>query len=219
MKIFAFSDTHTYHNQLNIPEVDLIIFVGDCSNKHNIYENELEVRNFLEWYRVLPCENKIFIAGNHDGSICKKLIRKEEYPELIWLEHESANIEGLNIFGSPFSPRFGDWAYMYKRNIGKEVWSSIPDDTDIICCHTMPKGCLDLTKDFNNNLIQVGCKALLNRVLEVKPKIGFFGGHLHNEKDITNFGMVSRNGVKIYNCSAINHHRPEEFNQGHIIEI
>jgi Icc-related predicted phosphoesterase len=219
MKIFVTSDTHMCHNKLIIPQCDIMIHCGDFTNKHNPYENELEARNFLEWYKVLPIKNKILISGNHDASCFKGLVKREEYPELIWLEHETANIEGLNIFGSPYSPIYGNWYYTYKRGRSKTYWDSIPDNIDIIAVHTMPKGCLDLTKDLDDNLIQVGCKGLLNRVLEVKPKIGFFGGHLHNEKDITNFGMVSKQGVKIYNCSMINHHKPEEFNQGHLIFI
>jgi hypothetical protein len=59
---FIASDTHTFHNKLNIPEADIAIFAGDESNNSNPYLNEVEARNFLEWYSVLPIKHKVFVA-------------------------------------------------------------------------------------------------------------------------------------------------------------
>jgi Icc-related predicted phosphoesterase len=154
-------------------------------------------------------------------AIFNKLIRKEEYPKLIFLEHESANIEGLNIFGSPFSPRFGDWAYMYKRNIGKEVWSSIPDNTQILITHSPPKSILDLTDDMETgNLVQMGCKSLYNRVLELGIDYHIYG-HCHSNSKL----MFNNNGIyksekfktTFINAACLDH--SGQFYQGHLIEI
>jgi Icc-related predicted phosphoesterase len=197
-----------------------MIHCGDFTNKHNPYENELEARNFLEWYKILPIKNKVLVCGNHDGSCFKGLVKKEEYPELIWLEHETANVEGLNIFGSPYTPRFGDWYYTYKRNIAKVYWDHIPNNIDILVTHGPAKTILDLTEDKEtNNLVQVGCKSLYNRVMEVKPVIHCFG-HIHQEKNCNNYGIYQKSisDTKFINASCLNHHTGE-INQGHIVYI
>jgi Icc-related predicted phosphoesterase len=220
MRLWCFSDTHTFHNKLSIPEVDIMIFAGDCSNSRNPYENELETRRFLEWYSILPCDNKVYIDGNHSTHSLKRLIRKEEYPNLIWLEHESANVKGLNIFGSPYTPRYGtDWAFNYKRNVAKVYWDSIPDNTNVIVTHGPCKGMLDLTDDKDSgNLVQVGCKALYNRVMEVNPSLHIFG-HIHSENGINNYGIYKGNYKTTFvNASCLNHHTAEIYN-GHILEI
>ena len=49
MKIWHISDTHTYHDLLTIPEgVGMVIFSGDCSNPKDPYNNEPEVRAFID---------------------------------------------------------------------------------------------------------------------------------------------------------------------------
>ena len=60
MKIWHISDTHGYHDLLSIPEnIDIVTHSGDCSNDRNPYNNESEVRNFIDWYKLLPIKYKI----------------------------------------------------------------------------------------------------------------------------------------------------------------
>jgi len=35
-------------------------------------------------------------------------------------------IEGVRIFGSPYSPEFFDWGFMYAPEQGEQLWSGIP---------------------------------------------------------------------------------------------
>ncbi len=110
MKIFHFSDSHTYHGLLTIPEgIDMIIFSGDCSNPRDPYPNKLEVENFIYWYSKLPIKHKIFVAGNHDVSIERNLITKMDFQSngIIYLENDYTEIEGFKIWGSPITPTFG----------------------------------------------------------------------------------------------------------------
>ena len=75
MKIWHISDTHTYHRLLEVPtDIDMVIFSGDCSNPRDPYPNEVEVRGFIDWYRSLKIQYKIFVAGNHDTSIENKFV-------------------------------------------------------------------------------------------------------------------------------------------------
>ena len=39
-----------------------------------------------------------------------------------YLEHESVEVEGIKIFGSPHTPEFFDWAFMYKPDDADKYW-------------------------------------------------------------------------------------------------
>lgn len=194
MRIWHISDTHTYHRLLEVPtDIDMVIFSGDCSNPRDPYSNEVEVRGFIDWYRTLKIPYKIFVAGNHDTSIEKRLVTKEDFKrhDIIYLENEDVTIEGIKIFGSPYTPTFGyGWAFNKDRNKLERIWRNIIDkDVDIVINHGPPKGILDLSTDRNGNIERCGDKSLLNRVKEVNPKLCLFG-HIHNHFDIINQGTI-----------------------------
>ena len=193
MKIWHISDTHGYHDLLTIPDgIDLVIHSGDCSNPRDPYNNEPEVRNFIDWYKELPIKHKIYVAGNHDTSIEKGLVTKKDFADynIIYLENEYVTIDGIKIFGSPHTPQFGNWAFMKERHKLDRFWKvAIHKPCDIIVVHGPPKGCLDKSYDRNNNMESCGDKSLLNLVLEMQPAYMMFG-HIHNCKDIINAGML-----------------------------
>lgn len=190
MKIWHISDTHTFHELLKVPiNVDMVIFSGDCSNVKNPYSNEPEVRRFLLWFSSLNIKYKIFVAGNHDTSIENKLVSNFKDYDIIYLENNHVIIEGIKIFGSPYTPTFGDWAFMKARHKLGKVWNNaIDSDTDIIIVHGPPKGILDLSYDRNRKLEFCGDNSLMKRVIEINPKLMLFG-HIHNADDITNAGF------------------------------
>jgi Icc-related predicted phosphoesterase len=192
MKIWHISDTHTYHDLLKVPyDIDMIIHSGDCSNPRDPYNNEPEVRDFIDWFKMIPVKYKIYVAGNHDTSIEKKLVTKKDFEDagIIYLENESVTIEGINFFGSPHTPQFGQWAFMKDRVKLERFWRmAIPEDTDVVITHGPPRGVLDKSYDRNHNMESCGDKSLLNRVLEIQPAYCLFG-HIHNCKDIINAGM------------------------------
>jgi Icc-related predicted phosphoesterase len=199
MKIWHISDTHTFHNLLVVPEgIDMVIFSGDCSNPRDPYSNEVEVRGFIDWYSALNIKHKIFVAGNHDTSIEKRFVTKEDFEQhnIIYLENEHITIEGIKIFGSPHTPQFGYWAFMKARHKLDRIWNSaIDDDVDIIVVHGPPKGVLDLSIDKNGIMEYCGCKSLMNRIINIEPKLMLFG-HIHNTKNIINSGTRTVNGLK-----------------------
>jgi Icc-related predicted phosphoesterase len=193
MKIFHISDTHGFHELLEIPEgIDMVIHSGDHSNYHDVYKNEAETINFLHWFANLKIKHKILIAGNHDALACLWNTKFKELCiklNLIYLENSDVTIEGIKIWGSPYTPTFGDWHFMKARHKLDKVWQSAPDDTDIFVTHGPPKGILDLTYSFENNLFRCGCNALLKRLLTIKPILALFG-HIHNNNDLINAGTV-----------------------------
>ena len=190
MKIWHISDTHSYHYLLDVPKVDVVIHSGDASNYKDIYKNEVEFMDFLHWFKNLPIKHKVYVAGNHDSAIEKNIFdikTKIKNSDIHYLEDSFVDIDGVKIYGSPYSPTFGSWSFMKNRAKLHKVWGRIPENTDILVTHTPPKGILDLSFDREHNLEFCGCSALMKRVLNLKLKAHLFG-HIHNNKDIINAG-------------------------------
>jgi Icc-related predicted phosphoesterase len=192
MNILAISDTHSMHNNFEdsyFKDVDMVIHAGDCSNYRDPYRNEQEVRDFITWFSSLSVKYKIYIAGNHDTSIEHGLITEDNFKQanITYLEHEDIEIEGIRLFGSPYTPRFNDWAFNVNQNKMDRIWRNTPENTDILITHGPPKYILDISTDREGTIEYCGDKALLNKVLEVQPKYHIFG-HIHNFKEHYNAG-------------------------------
>ena len=138
MKIWHISDTHSYHGLLKIPKADMVIHSGDISNYYDVYKNEPEARDFVNWFSALDIKYKILIGGNHDAFIFQWNTKFRElckHHNIIYLENESVTIEGLNIWGSPYTPTFGNWYFQKARHKINIIWNTIPDNTDIVVTH------------------------------------------------------------------------------------
>lgn len=222
MKTWIISDTHTLHRKLIIPDgLDTVIHCGDCSNSHDPALNVKEVQDFIEWYKNIPVKNKIYVPGNHDTSIQAGLINKNLFKDngIHILIHEQLNLEGVNCFGSPYTPRYGEWAYMYKRQRGKEYWDTIPNNTDILITHGPPKYHLDLSDDENDRkkIAQVGCKNLLNAI-ETKNISFHCFGHIHSTDRFNNYGILIKKNKMFVNASCVNL-QTQEFYHGHLVNL
>lgn len=217
MKIWFISDTHCLHDKLDIPEVDMVVHCGDESNSRNVHANHIEATRFFQWYRNLPIKHKVYVPGNHSIAVWQKHIAPTDYPEIKFLIHQGATIGGVGIFGSPYTPRFGDWAFMRKRNQMADVWENIPE-CDILVTHGPPKGILDLAEDFDSgHIVQVGCKSLLNTVMATKPLIHAFG-HIHDEESFFNYGILRRDEIRFINCACLNHKKGTIHN-GFVVDL
>lgn len=193
MKILHISDTHGFHNGFptnRFDGIDMVIHSGDCSNYRDPYRNEFEVRTFLEWYENIPVKYKIYVAGNHDSSIERLFITREHFAEksIIYLENDETTIEGLKIWGSPYTPTFGDWSFMKARDKISRIWETIPVNVDILIVHGPPKGIRDLSYNREGVLELCGDGALRKRCEKLIPKLVCFG-HIHNYKDLMNSGI------------------------------
>ena len=189
---------HCNHDQITIPDdIDIVIHSGDATNHRDPIRNEPEMHKFLTWFTALPIQHKIFVAGNHDTSIERGLVRSEYIEEcgIHYLYNSDITIEGLKIWGSPFTPTFGNWAFMMNRAKINRVWQLIPDDADIVVTHGPPKGILDSTYSRDNLVELCGCSALRKRIQNVEPQLMCFG-HIHNLKDLTNAGTKRVAGFK-----------------------
>jgi Icc-related predicted phosphoesterase len=174
-KVTFISDTHNQHRKIKIPESDILIHAGDATGRGDIRE----VTSFLSWLSQQPAKHKIYIAGNHDflferdPTFSKVLL--SEYPSITYLQDNLVEIMDLKIYGSPWTPRFYNWAFNADEDKLTQVWSAIPSRVDILVTHGPALDILDKTEDGDN----VGCKILLQEIqTRILPKY-HVAGHIH----------------------------------------
>jgi len=208
MKILITSDTHGFHHQLDYEECDLFIHTGDFSNSPDRTQNFVEVCDFVGWLKDFPAKHKVVIPGNHDTCIeNQEAVHKDMFltaANANLLVHEELEVDGIKIFGSPYTPTFGSdrWVYNKSRHKLGRYWEQIPENTDLLLTHGPPKGILDLTDDRDTGKpVQVGCNALTKAVHKVQPLIHAFG-HIHSERNFPyNFGVYESQNTKFVNSS------------------
>jgi len=201
MRILHISDTHGFHEMFpmdRFKDIDVVVHSGDCSNWRDPYRNELEVVTFIAWYRDVPVQNKIYVAGNHDTSIERRLVTKQQFTNagIIYLENDDITIDEIKFWGSPHTPTFGEWAFMKKRETINRVWDTIPENTDVLIVHGPPKGIRDLSFDRYDNLEFCGCNALAKRCRKLPSLKAVCFGHIHNMD-----GIDTNQGTSIYGDS------------------
>lgn len=175
-RLVFLSDTHGLHNQVEVPDGDVLIHAGDFLNRGTIYQ---ELVSFTNWWNKQPHKIKILVAGNHDilvqerPDILKNLLYGTEY-----LQDSGTQYLGLRFWGSPYTPNFFPEQWAFNRERGAKIkshWNLIPEDTDILITHGPPYGILDQIKPNSEHL---GCEELWKAVIRIKPKICCFG-HIH----------------------------------------
>lgn len=200
MRIVCISDTHSKHGEIEyVPEGDVLIHAGDSLATGSL--SDLESLN--DWLGTLPHRHKILIAGNHDSCFedsaekARKLITNA-----IYLEDSGVEINGLNFWGSPWTPRFFDWSFNADRGPQiSEKWQKIPPGTDVLITHGPPKGILD-TVITRYGEEQVGCSDLLTRLSELKSLKAHIFGHIHGGYGTEFLGR--ERGVRFINASICN---------------
>jgi len=178
VSIVAMSDSHGFHDAIDIPEADILVHAGDITSHGKI----AEVERFNEVLGDLPHPVKIIIAGNHDfcferdPEACAAILTNG-----IFLQDSKVTVQGIRFYGSPWQPWFYDWAFNLQRGSKiREKWDLIPDDTDVLITHGPPFGHCDKTLRGE----RVGCQDLLEVVERIKPKAHIFG-HIHEGYGIT----------------------------------
>ena len=128
MKLVFISDTHNRHNDIILPEGDVLIHCGDATGRGRPHE----VAAFLSWFEEQhQYKQRIMIAGNHDFMFQEEpYLAKAELVErdIVYLEDGEFEYEGLKFYGSPWQPWFCDWAFNLDR--GPDIaakWAQIPD--------------------------------------------------------------------------------------------
>ena len=85
----------------------------------------------------------------------------------------------FKVFGSPYSPANGCWAFGYSPEHASKLWDKIPLDTDIVITHTPPKYHCDESKDRG----ATGCEVLRQTLWRVRPSLAICG-HVHDGRGV-----------------------------------
>jgi predicted phosphohydrolase len=190
LTLVCVSDTHGRHRELAVPPGDVLLFAGDLSN----HGQPADVSDFDDWLGSLPHPHKVIICGNHDFHFerdpadARRRIRHATY-----LQDSGTEIAGLKVWGSPWQPRFFDWAFNLDRGEPlRDKWAAIPAGIDVLLTHGPPYGILDRVVGGDH----VGCQDLLEAVERVRPRLHVFG-HIHEA-----YGVVRTGPTTFVNAST-----------------
>ena len=202
-RFVCISDTHNTFPKL--PRGDVLIHAGDLTNQGSLSE----LRKTVDWLEKTDFETKIIVAGNHDITLDstfynqhglahfhnqdaqnpdKCLALLTESSSLTYLNHEARTIrltrpEGpgttFKVFGSPYSPSRGLWAFGYESEDADAIWEQIPLDCDIVITHTPPK----FHCDESPKLGSVGCESLRRALWRTRPQLAVCG-HVHEARGV-----------------------------------
>jgi predicted phosphodiesterase len=176
IRVVCISDTHNTQPQL--PDGDILIHAGDLTQSGT--QAELEAQ--IEWLDRQPHRFKLAIAGNHELCVDSKAPAHNPSQPINWrsvryLENSSTILDfgdcrRVKVFGCPYTPRHGNWAFQYPRN--ENIWDEIQitDDIDILITHGPAKTHLDLGR--------YGCEFLREWLWSMRrrPLLHVFG-HIH----------------------------------------
>lgn len=136
MKIVAVSDLHSNKNlywELWHKSGDILIVAGDLTH----LGRELEMTSALDQIQTMNFKYKIIVFGNHEVEANYNYY-KEKYPDIIFLENEIVEVEGLKIYGSPYCKEFCSWGFPYYAQ-DECVDRTLPkEEVDIIITHEPP---------------------------------------------------------------------------------
>lgn len=194
LRFVCISDTHGRHRDLTsrLPDGDVLLHAGDFSMAGGLEE----VQDFGRWLHSLSFQTKIVIAGNHDVSFDKsyqghhgrggatadatraaftKLCEADE--SLVYLEDAECSVRGVRIYGTPWQPEFGFWAFNLQRGpLLMEKWRAVPAGVDILLVHGPPLGRGDVCLPSEQ---RSGCADLLSEIQgRIRPAFCVFG-HVH----------------------------------------
>jgi Icc-related predicted phosphoesterase len=216
MKIALASDLHGNWFGLDFEPADLLIIAGDIlgqyvtDKKWNATE-QLDELEQLNWYLgKFDYKKIILIAGNHDFAFqyypdkCRKTLTNATY-----LADEATTFQDIKIYGSPWQPYGGGWAFNFpnpKSNLResidnpKQIWKQIPEDTEILITHTPPLYCMDKTYDGR----EIGCQYLAEELSRLKKLKMHVFGHIHASRGHKQTGKhLSVNAANSKNHSEI----------------
>ncbi len=168
----VFFDTHGKHRKLPLIESDIAIHLGDACD----FGNDIQFRDFLEWFGNYPAKHKIFVAGNHElqWELEPELFLELFPKNIIFLENRVMKLEEITFVSVP--ARMGLHHYPKLK---------LPERTDFLLTHAPAKGILD------NGL---GCPILEKFIKKLKPEYHLFG-HIHQ----TAGQRIRQNGTTFIN--------------------
>jgi hypothetical protein len=133
-------------------------------------------------------------------------------PNLPWvyLQDGATTCQGLKIYGTPWQPRFFDWAFNLDEPDLERIWAVIPDDTDVLVTHGPPYGHGDFAPRPGGGE-HVGSPSLAKRVAELKRLKLMVYGHIHEGRGLYRLGDAVLANVSLLDGQYRPVHEPMVF--------
>lgn len=197
LNITCISDTHGF--DLDLPGGDVLVHAGDLTADGTAEQARESLRLLSEQARrYRAC---VLIAGNHD-------LVAERFPErwrdllpgnVTYLRDRSFEFGGMTFWGTPWTARFGDWAFMESEDELDERFARIPTGVDVLVSHGPVRGLLDVAVHGEH----VGSLALRTHLPRIAPRL-LVHGHIHEA-----YGEARSGRTHIVNASICDHaYRP-----------
>lgn len=210
-RVVCISDTHNQHESIVLPPGDILIHAGDATSAGSLRE----FQRFGKWLSAQRYSLIVATPGNHDWLAQEDSQAAQNCftGPVKYLIHEAFEWEGLKFFGSPWSVEFNNWAFNYPEAEASELWSAIPDGTEVLVTHGPPHLYGDVLGPLGSKPgTHVGCPELLRAVDRIKPLIHCCG-HIHTGAD-----LYERGRTTIVNASQLDD-RYAVVNEPFIIDI
>lgn len=177
-KIVCTSDWHG-QTPTDLPPGDILVIGGDVCpvwDHDRRYQANWLKGHFRSFLEELAYEEIIFIAGNHDFILQESDRVERWFPGFHYLQDKALTIGGIKFYGTPWTPTFGNWAFMCDETMLDVIFSRVPLGVDVLISHGPPHGACDLTLNWGNE--HVGSRAL-KRTIEQKGPRYVVCGHIH----------------------------------------
>ena len=193
MRIAFISDLHGFLPKP--PPSDLMVIAGDIAVDRG--QGKWFLDKFMPWCKDYM--NPIYATfGNHDRTedpTIRELLNQNAPPNLEFLVDQSRLIAGKRFYFTPWSPRYGDWAWMKSDFDLDGVYEKIPWNTQILVSHSPPRGYCDINMQYE----RCGSQALLARIDQLPLLEKVICGHIHEGKG--SFTSVEK--WTVHNVSAV----------------
>ena len=168
LTVVAIADLHGWLP--SPPACDLLLIAGDiCPD--GVDQTAWLDTQFRRWLEAVPARHVVATWGNHDYAAEWGCV-----PALpcTFLVDAALDIEGLRLYGTPWTPESPQWAFSEPEHVLAERFARIPDDTDILISHCPPRGWCDW--DAIGRRGSVALEASLHRA---RPRLTVCG-HAHD---------------------------------------
>jgi Icc-related predicted phosphoesterase len=190
VRVVCLADLHGYLPE--VPACDVLLVAGDIcptGDERPATQRTWLHSTFARWLADVPAATVIGVAGNHDfvGETDPSALRDLDWH---YLQDETIEIDGLSVYGSPWTSRFQEWAFMLSEEELSRCWEGIPDAIDVLCVHSPPVGYGDWISGHH-----IGSPSLLEAIDARAPKLCVFG-HVHQ-----GYGRWQRGATELVNAA------------------
>lgn len=206
MKIAVSSDWHgrkpLSKDRKVIESCNMLLLCGDIFEQH--YHNE----KIINYFKCLHEKGikVVMTPGNHDWQIYRGELTRHQLLSEYGIELLVDNwiiINGISIYGTPWSPEFCNWAYMRSEEDLKLLFDHIPIHLDILLSHTPP---MDLNSKIDSCIPKlyytqpdhIGSSAMYDAIVRKQPRYAFCG-HIHSG----DHNEVNIGNTRCYNVSYV----------------